>query len=267
MNQRGATNPEVWFDSDSVDPSVPPRGGRGNIQQTDVEDSKSTFDTNKLYYQVAGQVISNAKNQAGGFLNLYANIDLIRPYFDVDLRMVLHRLKLSMLPKPSPEILNSGTPDLYGPVMLVFTLVAILLVGMKLSNTKVEEGTLMGTSFAVCFSYWIVGSLVYRFTAYICSMELTFLEALSVTGYALFGYCLTLAFRIVFPSLALIALIIFGSLSAATLAGMFYGQIRPKNRSHALFAAITIFASHLLFLLYIHYAYASVYEAAAAAFD
>jgi hypothetical protein len=272
----GSNNPEAWFNA----PEPSHVGGAGSIQYDEELDNKGKigtggtggardveglFEPNKLYYQVAGQVFNTAKNQAGGFLNLYANIDLIRPYFDVDLKMVVHRLRLSLVPRTTPEILNTGTPDLYGPSMLVFSLVALLLLGMKLSDTKVEEGTLMGTALAVCLSYWVVASLVFRFTAYLCSMELAFLDSLCVTGYAMFGYCLTLIVRCFLPSLSTPAVILFGSLSAGTLAGMFFGQIRSRNRSHALVAATTVFAIHFLFLLYIRYEYASVYEAAAAA--
>jgi len=117
----------------------------------------------KIAQEVAGNLIQSTKSQAKGFIDVYANIDLIRPYFDVDGKEVLMRLMQSLLPRPNSNILNNHA-DLYGPVMLVFTLISILLLGMKLSHTSVEEGTLMGTAFIICFTYWILTSLLFYFS-------------------------------------------------------------------------------------------------------
>lgn len=48
----------------------------------------------KTYYALAGKVYQSARAQAGGFFNnLYSMLDLIRPYFNVELQTVLKRLK------------------------------------------------------------------------------------------------------------------------------------------------------------------------------
>ncbi|EDV29561.1 uncharacterized protein TRIADDRAFT_8856, partial [Trichoplax adhaerens] len=82
--------------------------------------------------------------------------------------------------------------ELYGPLMLVFTLVAVLLFGMKSSETIVREGTLFGTAFGISFSYWFGASIFYYAIAFLCSTKISFIEMLSLTGYALFGTCLCL---------------------------------------------------------------------------
>lgn len=221
-------------------------------------------------YEVAGRMFQQAQTQAGGYMNLYANLELIKPYFDVELSTVLRRIKLSFVPRQSSELLTSGAPDLYGPTMLVFTLVAILLLGMKLSHKTVEEGTLMGSAFGLCFSYWVMGSLGMRFAAYLCGMPLSLLEALSLSGYGLGGYCLGLVVHYLLhpisPVLSTVALLVAGGMSAATLACVFWADLRQRNQSKAAITAGCVGAIHFLFLLYIRFFYASLYDAAAAAF-
>ena len=143
---------------------------------------------NQIYMKVAEKVYVSAKNKAGGIINVYASLDVIRPYFDVELPTVLSRLKDSLIPF---LLKNEEQPmDLYGPVMLVFTLIAVLLFAMKdhAFDYTVKGGTLMGTSFGVCFTYWLVGSMVYKFISFLNSYKnITFVEVLSYTGYALSG--------------------------------------------------------------------------------
>jgi hypothetical protein len=132
------------------------RGARGASSSSTTSSAQpNAFEglQDKIVYEVAGRMFQQAQTQAGGYMNLYANLELIKPYFDVELSTVLRRIKLSFVPRQSSELLTSGAPDLYGPTMLVFTLVAILLLGMKLSHKTVEEGTLMGSAFGLCFSY------------------------------------------------------------------------------------------------------------------
>jgi len=224
----------------------------------------------KIVYEVAGRMFQQAQTQAGGYMNLYANLDLIKPYFDVELQTVLRRIRLSFVPRLSSELLTSGAPDLYGPTMLVFTLVAVMLLGMKLSHKTVDEGTLMGSAFGLCFSYWVLGALGMRFGAYLCSMPLSVIESLSLTGYSLAGYCLSLLLHYflhpISPILSAVALLTCGGASSAALAAVFYGELRHRNPTKAVITSAAMGAVHFLFLLYIRFFYASLYEAAADAF-
>lgn len=96
--------------------------------------------------------------------------------------------------------------ELYGPLMLVFTLVAILLHGMKTSGTVIvrthtcthtlfmflcllkcslcvylqREGTLMGTAIGTCFGYWLGVSAFIYFLAYLVNAQITMLQMLSL---------------------------------------------------------------------------------------
>lgn len=85
--------------------------------------------------------------------------------------------------------------------MIVFTLAAILIYQMKLSSHSVvrnnkeinlvcekiflvfpfqQDGTLIGTSFLVCFGYWIGGSMAISSLSFICNARLSLMQILSV---------------------------------------------------------------------------------------
>ena len=82
---------------------------------------------------------------------------------------------------------DTKKPDLYGPLMLCFTLSAILLLGLKLQHSsdtiasKMEEGTLLSTALFVCFTYWIVSSVIYAFLTFMFNGSVTFLRLVSIS--------------------------------------------------------------------------------------
>uniref|UniRef100_A0A8P4KGE8 Protein YIPF3 n=1 Tax=Dicentrarchus labrax TaxID=13489 RepID=A0A8P4KGE8_DICLA len=134
----------------------------------------------QLGRQVADEVWQAGKRQASKAFNLYANIDILRPYFDVEPVQVRSRLIESMIPVRMINFPQKIAGELYGPLMLVFTLVAILLHGMKTSGTVIREGTLMGTAIGTCFGYWLgVSSFIY-FLAYLVNAQITMLQTLSL---------------------------------------------------------------------------------------
>ncbi|XP_063122918.1 protein YIPF3 isoform X2 [Rattus norvegicus] len=146
----------------------------------------------QLSRQVADQMWQAGKRQASKAFSLYANIDILRPYFDVEPAQVRSRLLESMIPIKMVNFPQKVAGELYGPLMLVFTLVAILLHGMKTSDTIIREGTLMGTAIGTCFGYWLgVSSFIY-FLAYLCNAQITMLQMLALLGYGLFGHCIVL---------------------------------------------------------------------------
>lgn len=59
--------------------------------------------------------------------------------------------------------------ELYGPLMTVLTLVAVLQMNMKTSKTSLEEATLIETALTTCFGYWAAFSFVIYAAVYICS--------------------------------------------------------------------------------------------------
>uniref|UniRef100_A0A2R8PDJ9 Protein YIPF3 n=1 Tax=Callithrix jacchus TaxID=9483 RepID=A0A2R8PDJ9_CALJA len=195
----------------------------------------------QLSRQVADQMWQAGKRQASRAFSLYANIDILRPYFDVE---------------PAQKIAG----ELYGPLMLVFTLVAILLHGMKTSDTIIREGTLMGTAIGTCFGYWLgVSSFIY-FLAYLCNAQITMLQMLALLGYGLFGHCIVLfiTYNIHLHALFYLFWLLVGGLSTMRMVAVLVSRtVGPTQR---LLLCGTLAALHMLFLLYLHFAYHKVVE-------
>ncbi|XP_065072265.1 protein YIPF3-like [Rhopilema esculentum] len=215
----------------------------------------------KMMEELGGKMWAAGKQSARKFYDLYANIDFLRPYFDVEPRDVLKRLVQSLVPR-RPGKPQTVPGELYGPVMVLFTLVALLLFSMKVSEHTVQEGTLMGTALGVCFGYWFGASSFYYFLAYLCNTHITLLQILTLTGYALFGHCLTILLttishhhsHLVFYS----SMLIFGGLSSLKMVGIYVS--RTWRKKNGLIVGLIVAATHLLFLVYLHFAYHSVYE-------
>lgn len=218
----------------------------------------------KIMEEVGGQVWAAGSTQARRFLDLYSNIDTLRPYFDVEPKQVLVRLAKSLVPiKPVKPQTVEG--ELYGPIMVVFTLIALLLFSMKNSGHTVQEGTLMGTAIGVCFGYWLGGSSFYYFIAYICNAHITMLQIVSLTGYALFAHCICIFLATITHDLThsifFIAILILGGLSSFRMLCVYVS--RTWSKKNGLVIGSVVLTMHLLFLLYLHFAYHSTYEEAA----
>ncbi|GFS23674.1 protein YIPF3 [Elysia marginata] len=190
--------------------------------------------------------------------NVYGNIDLLRPYFDVEPKEVQSRLLYSLIPLRPTDTRQEVPKELYGPSMVVLTLIALLLYQMKTADHRVEEGTLIGSAFAVCFMYWLGSSGLVWFVAYVCEVRIAILQILSMMGYALFGHCIVLFMGTVFHTghdhmFFYLLWAIIGGLSTLKMAGIIMSRTRgPKQR---LFVTGTIAVLHMFFLLYLHFAY------------
>ena len=201
----------------------------------------------------------SGREKATAALNMYAKIDILRPYFDVEPIQVRNRLLASFVPvMPTAKKQASIPGDLYGPCMILFTLIAILLCQMKVSSHRVEDGTLMGTAFGLCFTYWFGASGLLFGLAYFCNIQLRLLQILSLLGYAMFSHCVVLFLSTVIHThhthlFFYLVWFVFGGLSALRLVGVFVARTRdPHNR---LLAAGVVASLHLIFMLYLHFAY------------
>ncbi|XP_027006086.1 protein YIPF3 [Tachysurus fulvidraco] len=214
----------------------------------------------QLGRQVADEVWKAGKRQASKAFNLYANIDILRPYFDVEPIQVRNRIIESMIPLKMINFPQKIAGELYGPMMLVFTLVAILLHGMKTSGTVIREGTLMGTAIGTCFGYWLGTSSFIYFLAYLCNSQITMLQMLSLLGYGLFGHCVILfiTYNVHFHSLFYILWLVIGGLSTLRMVAVLIS--RTVGKTPRLILCGTLSALHMLFLLYLHFAYHKMVE-------
>uniref|UniRef100_A0A3B3Z639 Protein YIPF3 n=1 Tax=Periophthalmus magnuspinnatus TaxID=409849 RepID=A0A3B3Z639_9GOBI len=214
----------------------------------------------QLGRQVADEVWEAGKRQASKAFNLYANIDILRPYFDVEPGQVRTRLLESLIPVRMVSFPQKIAGELYGPLMLVFTLVAILLQGMKTSNTQIIGGTLMGTAIGTCFGYWLCMSGLVYFLAYLVNAQITMLQTLALLGYGLFGHCIVLfvTYNIHFHFLFFFLWLLVGGLS--TLRMVLVLVSRTVGQTPRLVLCGSVAALHLLFLLYLHFSYHSIVQ-------
>ncbi|XP_069464916.1 protein YIPF3 isoform X1 [Ambystoma mexicanum] len=242
-------------EEDEVDPEAEGAGGEEDGEFLGMKGIKG-----QLGRQVADEMWQAGKRHASKAFNLYANIDILRPYFDVEPNQVRNRLLESMVPVRIINFPQKIAGELYGPLMLVFTMVAILLHGMKTSGTVIREGTLMGTAIGTCFGYWVgVSSFIY-FLAYLCNAQITMLQMLSLLGYGLFGHCIVLfiTYNIHFHSLFYLFWLIIGGLSTLRMIAVLLS--RTVGHTQRLILCGTLAALHMLFLLYLHFAYHKVVE-------
>ncbi len=217
-----------------------------------------TDETICAIFMLIWQVWQTGKQQARKVFDLYGNIDYLRPYFDVEPKTVLHRLVLSFLPLRPSGSQQKAVGELYGPLMIVFTLVAILLMGMKDSGHTVREGTLMGTAIGVVFGYWFLASGLYYGVSFVCNTHITFLQVLSLTGYGMFAFCIVLLIGTTFHNTVSHTMFytiwaVLGGLSSIRMVGVYLS--RTSGRSHKLTIASVVASIHLLFLLYLHFSY------------
>eukprot|EP00042_Codosiga_hollandica_P038914 m.320874 g.320874 ORF g.320874 m.320874 type:complete len:199 (-) comp55511_c0_seq9:324-920(-) len=131
--------------------------------------------------EVVGTVLRAGQESAQKLIVSYWNVDWFRPYFDVDPATVRARLIASVWPRRYGAEDTVGG-DLYGPLMLAFTLIAVILFDMKQSDHQPERnGSLMGTAFAVAFGYWWTLSAIAFSLVFIFNSTLTIVQLLSIT--------------------------------------------------------------------------------------
>ncbi|VDM19553.1 unnamed protein product [Wuchereria bancrofti] len=194
-------------------------------------------------------------------LNSYGRIDLFRPYFDVEPRQVRNRLIQSFIPrKPSQMHVSS---DMYGPTMIILTLVALLLYSMKSSGYTVQDGTLIGTAMVTCFGAWFFMSLVIYALCLVFSVDISFIHFFSLYGYSLCSHCIVLLLTMILHPLhshlffyAMMIIFCVPSVLRVSL----YLCSRTHDKSHKLAITMAAYVLHLSYLSYLHYGFHVVVE-------
>ena len=183
---------------------------------------------------VAGNVLKGGAASAQKFYSNYARIDLLRPYFDVEPAEVKQRLLRSFVPNRPGAPLSAIHSELYGPLMLVLTLVAVLLFDMKHSGHQVRDATLMGTALFSAFVYWVGASALLFSVAMACGTEVRFAQLLSLTGYGLLGHCVVLtvgSIHAVSSAAWFGVWCVVGGLSAARIATVLAARTPTRRRA------------------------------------
>ncbi|KAH9283693.1 Protein YIPF3 [Echinococcus granulosus] len=223
--------------------------------------SRSSMGPSELFSALSASVWSESKKRAESAYQNYGKIDSFRPYFDVEPKEVLGRILKSIDPRP-PSSLNSGH-DLYGPFMACLTLIAVLLFEMKLSDHKVQEGTLMGSAFLTCFGYWLASSGILLAICYFGKSSIAFTQILSFVGYALCSTCVVLfvcaaKHNEASETLFFVLWALVCGAAGAKMALIMWVNI--PERGCRITGAVAAFALHMLLVPYLHFAYHGIVQ-------
>ncbi|GMR35954.1 hypothetical protein PMAYCL1PPCAC_06149, partial [Pristionchus mayeri] len=232
-------------------PSTP--GAEGAVPQG--------VDFSNMHSQIGHMMWEAGSKQIKDSFNSYGRIDLFRPYFDVEPIQVRNRLMQSFLPRKPSQI--AVTNDLYGPCMIVLTMVALLLWNMKSSGYTVQNGTLMGTAFVSCFAAWLFLSGILYTVCFLLSTEVSLVHIFSLFGYSMTSHCVVLILTSIYhPShdhlYFFLLLGLFCLPSALRMAFFLSSKTREKAYKATLMAAVV--GIHLLYIVYLHFGFHVVLE-------
>jgi len=183
-------------------------------------------------------------------------------YFSINEKQVLSRLQ-STVYKPFTSMEDAWRkPDLYTPIMLCFSmtiLLTFLLKSPKTANVAVGQdnfpGTLMMIALGNVFTYWaLLSVLLYSACRMLSTAENGLVSILSVVGYSMFPVMVIVVVSYLFSSNWLFFLLLWftiGLVSGLNLGRTF--SVRTPNNSSLLLLSIVMI--HMLFILYIRYAY------------
>lgn len=202
------------------------------------------------------EYLITGKNKALKLAKIYTDIDTLRPYFDVEPRTIANRIVQSFIPVTdlsSPEKVPS---ELYGPLMTVLTLVAVLQMNMKTSKTSLEEATLIETALTTCFGYWAVFSLVIYAAVYICSSYINTIQIVSLAGYGICSHVLVSFLSEFFHygrGPFMLFWFTFCGASALRIGSVLAS--RTVGNSQRIVILVLMCLVHMGFLLYLHFSY------------
>ncbi|KAJ4459713.1 hypothetical protein PAPYR_4100 [Paratrimastix pyriformis] len=203
--------------------------------------------------QLAQTIFLTTKTKANGVFQRLTDYESFRPFFDLPAYDLLKRLAYSII--PSPMHLVEGPPDFYGPLMCLFTLIALINIRMKTTGITGGGAALLGSSFALVLPYFMLYTILMWGIAALCKTQLSLIEIVSATGYSLFGYVAMMLLSLLIPPAMLFWCILFGCLSSGHL-GLIFFKRTPRVRDGAIPFLVGM-PVHLLYLLYLGFASAA----------
>ncbi|PAA51865.1 hypothetical protein BOX15_Mlig002953g4 [Macrostomum lignano] len=258
MKASPGTHDSAVIDMDDVEMTVEsdnaPRG-----QQQQQQQQQGGPDLYKAIRDNMSSIVwQEGTKKAKTAISSYANVDLLRPYFDVQPMEVANRLLFSFVPARVSNDANKIHSELYGPVMTCFTLVAVLLYEMKSSDHRVQEGTLMGSAMITVFGYWLGVSALVWLVAYICNAQVKPIQVATLIGYALTSHVAVVLLTTFFHStqshkLFYLLWAVLGGLTTLKLVSTFV--VRTPGHTERIVLCALVAILHMLFLLYLHFAY------------
>jgi len=223
----------------------------------------------------------------------YTRIDFFRPYFDVEPVQLQKRLKDAYKPslplmQQELTLLIHGTtngamcppqkisPELYGPLMIVLTLAAIIPVYMHdiIDNTmggSIRDTTLISGILATCLTYWWFGTLIVFYVSQLTKTFVTIVQTASVFGYSMSSMCIVLGVGGITERsnidtcshvLFFILWLLVGGVANLRLALVLMGRtpMDYQYRFKRLVVGIVPFLLNMFFMLYLHFFYHNLIE-------
>ncbi|MFH4979466.1 hypothetical protein AB6A40_006175 [Gnathostoma spinigerum] len=244
-----------------MEPSGPPGMSQTSARQRSSSDQQSQGNFMEdlppsFRSHIPEMVWAAGAKQVKDTFNSYGRIDIFRPYFDVDPLQVRRRLIQSLIPRKPSQMFIAN--DMYGPSMLILTLVALLLFSMKSNGYVVQDGTLIGTAMLTCIGAWVFISLTISALCYVLSTDISSVHTFSLVGYSFFSHCIVIFLTTVFhPSHSHL---FFYSMAIvfcvpACLRLCLYLSSRTQEKSHKLMISGAVFTLLLAFLFYLHFGF------------
>jgi len=232
---------------------------KSHVTQTIAENLVNSGAASEIGQTLASNAFDAGTKQARGIIESYANIDMVKPFFNVEPVDIRNRLVGSLRPILTGDDAKKIEGDLYGPTMIVFTLAAILVMSMKAQentqNLVGAEGTVMGKAIGISIGYWFGCSAFLYAVAFIFNTTIKSTEIMSSVGYAMFGFIVMLLADYAEKGQRdfYAAWLTVGFLSAAKLASVL--RARTTDKKQGLIVAGLALAAHWFYGYHLHWSY------------
>jgi hypothetical protein len=184
------TEEEEQSDKSNSNSNITMKNGGGfqdDFVKKELAKSGINEDSLKIGYKIGEQIVKNSK-----FVDFFS-LDGLKPYFDVDNKYVLVKLRYLFLPflkeksLDSDEIQNKYNIeyfDLYLPIMSFITYVLIISFITALTNPSVFNPQTLGKILSKDFSLYIINAALVKLLMFIfLNNPLSFTEIFALTGY------------------------------------------------------------------------------------
>jgi len=197
--------------------------------------------TSGVAASVAQNLLASGREHADSWFGSLFSVERFKPYFDVDGPVIARRCLYALLPRTSA---STERIDLYGPCMIVFSLVVLLHYSFVITHAP---NTHLTVSFGLAITLWIAACLAQLAFCYMSGTALSVLQIVAFTGYAFFAVNVSLLVGFVhfFQPVA----VTLSVLSALSLATTFYGASSNQVKGTAI--AACAFGVQLLLNLFL----------------
>lgn len=184
-----------------------------------------------------------------------SRVSFVNRYMKVAPMEVCERIIASFGP-PFTQRFRKRDADLVGPVAAMFFLIAILHYGYSAKDPSATNTTMAPITAVV--SYALLNPCVGFLLCKLARANIVFWDLTALLGYTLYSHILTLSLSLLIyqeesNAFFFLCLFIFGGLSALRMCLILITTI-PKPAARLLVCS-TLFISHLLYLIYLHFAY------------